>query len=282
MPDILFSHKNVEAFPVGSIFISSNNTNPNELLGYGTWELVSQNRMIMGCSEDDEETSTGGKSSITLSSSQMPSHTHQIPAHNHTAGCSKNDAHTHAIQMKAAGTHGHANSITVAGTHGHKYTLGSSSHSHTITINSSGSHTHGIRMNTLAGPATHNHSRGTWTKDSSYVSEGTKYGDDSASFFGVNDFVVMSGGGHSHTASSGSSSHTHALSIVQEGGHTHAISITENGSHTHDLTISSTEGHAHSITVNDKAAFNTGSAGSGSAIDITNPYLKLFIWKRTA
>lgn len=282
MADILFSHKNVEAFPVGSIFISSNNTNPNELLGYGTWELVSQNRMIMGCSEEDEETSTGGKSSITLSSYQIPSHTHQIPAHNHTAGCSKNDAHTHAIQMKAAGNHGHTNSMTVAGNHGHKYAMGSSSHSHTITINANGSHAHGIRMNTLTVEMPHKHTRGEWTTNSSYVSEGSSFNNDYNSFFGVNNFVVVSGGSHSHTASSGSSSHTHTLSIQQEGGHTHAISITENGSHTHDLTISSTEGHAHSITVNDKAAFNTGSTGSGSAIDITNPYLKLFIWKRTA
>lgn len=270
--NILFSHKNVEAFPVGSVFISVNNTNPNELLGYGTWILISQDKMIMGCNEDDTETSTGGKKSITLSSSQLPSHTHSIATHTHQI-----PAHNHTGTSSSAGNHGHETETSVAGNHGHKYTMGSSSHSHTITVNSGGSHTHGIKMNTLAGAATHNHSRGNWTKDSSYVSEGTKYGDDSASFFGTNTYVIQSAGSHKHSASSASSSHTHTLSIQEEGAHTHGVSITENGAHTHTITIAN------------KSAFNTasggptatGSTGSGSAIDITNPYLKLFIWQRT-
>ena len=272
MSDILFSHKNVEAFPVGSVFFSVNNTDPSELLGYGTWILISQGRMIMGANEDEEETSTGGSMSKTIATSNLPSHTHSIATHTHQV-----PAHNHTGTSSSAGTHGHETGTSVAGNHGHKYTMGSSSHSHTITVNSGGSHTHGIKMNTLAGAVAHNHTRGTWTKDSSYVSEGTKYGDDSASFFGINTYVIQSGGSHNHSASSASSSHTHTLSIQQEGAHTHGVSITENGA------------HIHTITIANKAAFNTasggptatGTAGSGTALDVTNAYLKLFIWQRT-
>ena len=272
MSDILFSHKNVEAFPIGSVFFSVNNTNPSTLLGYGTWILISQGRMIMGASEGETETSTGCSNLITLSTANLPSHNHSIAAHTHQV-----PAHNHTGTATSTGKHGHVSSSSVAGNHGHKYTIGNASHTHTITVNSGGSHIHAIKMETLSVAVTHSHSRGEWTSSSSYVQEGTKYNNDLNSFFGTNNFVIQTAGNHNHSASAASSSHTHTLSIQAEGAHTHGVSIEENGSHTHTITIAN------------KAAFNTASGGptstsavgSGSAINITNAYLKLFVWQRT-
>ena len=59
------------------------------------------------------------------------------------------------------------------------------------------------------------------------------------------------------------------------------------GNHTHGAS-SSQWSHNHNITVANKAAFNTTSGDPtstgaiGSKIDITNQYLKVFIWQRTA
>ena len=37
-----------QAFPVGSVFISVVSTNPNTLLGYGTWSAIAAGKMLVG------------------------------------------------------------------------------------------------------------------------------------------------------------------------------------------------------------------------------------------
>ena len=253
MANVLFSHQNVEAFPVGSVFFSAVATDPSELLGYGEWTLFGEGRMVMGCSSNDTPLSTGGSNSKTISTSNLPAHTHSVPAHKHTASAA------------TAGEHGHENSMVQAGTHGHKYTMESVSHNHTVTINSGGSHTHSAKINTLYSADAHIHSRGDWTSTNSYLAEGVK----TPNFSGNNGYVIVSAGSHTHSSSVSSNSHTHTLNIVAEGAHTHEIAIDESGNHT------------HSITINNSSTLTTGSAGSGSALDITNAYIKLFIWRRT-
>ena len=177
MSDILFSYKNVEAFPVGSVFIAVNNTNPNELLGYGTWTLISQGRMIMGATEGETKTSTGGSMSKTITAANLPSHshsiaqhTHQIPAHNHTATAGAH-SHSHTISVYANSNHDHTvttflwsdtESGKVALTSGHNVTVGNSrtnaagQHSHRASA-STQSHTHAI---TIANKAAFNTTTG--------------------------------------------------------------------------------------------------------------------------
>lgn len=75
--------------PVGSIYIhAGDDTNPNALLGFGTWERFAEGRTLIGTGTSDEEYlpgSTGGSSRITLTVAQMPSHNHVQDAHNHNA-----------------------------------------------------------------------------------------------------------------------------------------------------------------------------------------------------
>lgn len=61
-------------YPVGSIYISTNSTNPNTLFG-GTWEQI-QNRFLLAAGSSYSAGSTGGAATVTLTTSQIPSHSH--------------------------------------------------------------------------------------------------------------------------------------------------------------------------------------------------------------
>lgn len=68
-------------YPVGSIYINAtNSSNPNTLLGHGTWVAFGAGRVPVGFDSSDSDFNsaeeTGGAKTHTLTSSQMPSHTH--------------------------------------------------------------------------------------------------------------------------------------------------------------------------------------------------------------
>lgn len=65
-------------YPVGSIYMSVNATNPKELFG-GTWEQI-QGRFLLGASSSYPAGSTGGKATHTLTASEMPSHNGHLSA----------------------------------------------------------------------------------------------------------------------------------------------------------------------------------------------------------
>ena len=73
-------------YPVGSIYISTSSTNPGTLFG-GTWQAFAQGRTLIGVGTSDQAFSagaTGGESTHTLTTNEMPSHTHIQDAHGHT------------------------------------------------------------------------------------------------------------------------------------------------------------------------------------------------------
>jgi len=75
--------------PVGSLYFNAtDNTDPATLLGYGTWTAFGQGRVILGVgtgtdSNAEDQTfaqgDTGGEYDHTLTVSEMPAHTHDIP-----------------------------------------------------------------------------------------------------------------------------------------------------------------------------------------------------------
>lgn len=60
----------LNAYPVGSIYISINSTNPGELFG-GTWEQI-QGRFLLGQGSGYSAGTTGGEASHTLSVNELP------------------------------------------------------------------------------------------------------------------------------------------------------------------------------------------------------------------
>lgn len=69
------------ARPVGSVYITLGSTSPADLFG-GTWERTAKGKAIVGVDEDDEDFATAGltlgEKKHALTTSEMPSHTHQL------------------------------------------------------------------------------------------------------------------------------------------------------------------------------------------------------------
>ena len=63
-------------YPVGSIYISVNNTSPQTLFG-GTWEAI-QGKFLLGQSSAHIAGSTGGEETHKLTIGEMPKHTHPM------------------------------------------------------------------------------------------------------------------------------------------------------------------------------------------------------------
>jgi hypothetical protein len=76
-------------YPVGSIYINAAvTTNPGTLLGFGTWVAFGTGRVIVGYNASDSDfdalQETGGVKTHTLTTSEIPSHTHNIVTYEET------------------------------------------------------------------------------------------------------------------------------------------------------------------------------------------------------
>ena len=71
---------NALVYPVGSIYMNANvATNPATLLGFGTWAAYAEGRVPVGKASSgtfDTLNATGGAETHTLSTSEIPAHTH--------------------------------------------------------------------------------------------------------------------------------------------------------------------------------------------------------------
>lgn len=138
-------------YPVGAIYMSTNNVNPANLFG-GTWEEI-QGKFLLARDGNHVAGTTGGAEYVTLTTEQIPahshmggghthtgpSHTHTINSHGHTASCASNGAHTHNVDRNknaASGTARYAAQADKAGSI-HR-TSSNGAHTHTITIGGSG------------------------------------------------------------------------------------------------------------------------------------------------
>lgn len=65
-------------YPVGSIYISVNSTNPRNLFG-GTWTQL-KDRFLLGAGSTYTNGSTGGEASHTLTANEIPKHVHLLGA----------------------------------------------------------------------------------------------------------------------------------------------------------------------------------------------------------
>lgn len=62
-------------YPVGAIYMSTVSTSPATLFGFGNWTRI-QGRFLLGASSSYSVNSTGGEAAHTLTTSEIPAHTH--------------------------------------------------------------------------------------------------------------------------------------------------------------------------------------------------------------
>lgn len=63
-------------YPVGSIYLSVNSTNPGTIFG-GAWEQI-KDRFLLACGSTYSNGSTGGEATHKLTTDEMPSHSHDF------------------------------------------------------------------------------------------------------------------------------------------------------------------------------------------------------------
>lgn len=228
--------------PIGKLYFSTSNTNPAEILGFGTWVLWGSGRVPVCVNESDTNFNTvektGGESSITLSTSQIPSHTHTFSGSQVKSG-NQSVNHTHSIPALSGSATGGAvkNGIT-GGSHSHDIVYGS--YIHDIVY---GSHIHDIVYTTDAAPG--------FGKPRLAGLDKTKTTND----FIVTDFTVSS------------STHTHNLP-----SHTHSVTTKASTSGKQSAS------HTHTVT----AAGTNSNTGGGKSHSNLQPYITCYIFKRTA
>lgn len=74
-------------WPIGSVFLAVVATDPAILLGFGTWARIAEGLVLVGYKAGDPDfgtvEGTGGTKTHTLTSDEMPSHTHVQDSHSH-------------------------------------------------------------------------------------------------------------------------------------------------------------------------------------------------------
>lgn len=179
-------------FPVGSFYTSYNiNTNPAQLLGFGTWTEV-QGRFLLSASSAYPAGSTGGAASHAITVAELPSHSH-------TGSTASAGGHTHTATTASAGAHTHTRgSMDITGYHGSEAL---------ISGGSSGGHPFGGAFYVSAGQGGH-------------VAGNVGAGAEQINFQASRSWTG---------ATSSSGAHTHTVTVVTNGAHTHTVTVGNTG-----------------------------------------------------
>ena len=198
--------------------------------------------------------SVGGSESHTLTTNQMPGHTHagssgSAGSHSHGSGtlsASSAGSHSHGsgtLSSASAGSHTHTLNASAASVAGHGHGAG------TLSSASAGSHGHRIAGITTGGSASPRNTQVSRANP-------TLTNPDAAGTYVVNVYIE----GKSGAQAAGAHSHSFTGTVGTGGAHTHTISGTANSAGSHSHTISGSTGnagaHTHSVTG------STGNAGA--------------------
>ena len=120
----------LDAYPVGSIYMSVNSTSPAILFG-GTWEAMPAGRVLLAQGKNYAAGSTGGEATHTLTINEMP-------AHSHSGTTNSTGDHTHSSYGAQGGTR-KSNWAGANDNYDPNYPTGSAgTHSHTVSIANTG------------------------------------------------------------------------------------------------------------------------------------------------
>jgi hypothetical protein len=208
-------------YPIGSLYWSSNSTDPGQLFG-GTWSPI-KDCFVWAKGDSDTVNATGGAKTVTLQTANLPSHHHSVGAHSHGL-----NSHTHTLNS------------------------GNTSSSGTKT-------TAGIRHSGNTGGMSAN-SSGTLT------TSGRNF-----------PYAYSASGCISLTA-------VKSKQMQETGSQYDGWNMSINVAHTHSMPSSYIYGSTDAASGNtaNSSAFDSGDTGSGTAVNVMNPYIVKYCWERTA
>lgn len=232
----------------------SANIDPNTQYPGTTWTRLQANVVIRTANATGSDVmTTGGADSVTLAVANLPAHSHTGTVAITSTDLGTKTASTFDYGTKTTSTYTFGNLTSSTFDYGTKTSssydfsaLSSSAagaHSHTFTIK-------GDNSDGLAAPKGNNGGGGTGTGTTSSVGNHTH---------------TLDLPSHAHTVGIGAHNHTVSL-----GSHTHTVGI---GAHAHTVVMG---GHSHTVSA------SIANTGSGAAFSVTNPFVKLVAWRRTA
>ena len=187
----------IDAWPIGSIFITASSSNPATLLGGGTWTQI-QGKYLLASSSSYTAGQSYGSMTKTLVTANIPNHTHGF-----TTG--------------SAGSHSHSASTGSTGNHSH--TRGS--------MNITGSVTNWD--NEPWGTADNFTNSGALAMEITSFSNGAE----TSTYSGGGGFRLTFDASNGWTGSTSTTgAHTHSVSVNSNGAHTHTGTTNGTGSGT--------------------------------------------------
>lgn len=259
-------------YPVGSIYWTGkapdDGGDPNELFG-GTWVQI-KGKFVWAKGDSDTLNATGGAKTVTLTTDQIPSHTHTFTGSAVTSGGSS------ATNTGSESSHTHSYSHTHKYSHTHEYTPSGKIAS---TSGGTDNKTAGMSANstgTIQAVHSYNGYYEPWQNATGCFSisggnGGMAWNAETIGDIRNNDKLTINVA-HTHTAYfTGTKSST----TSQSANTTTDQSETTTGSgssHSHTMA------HTHSVT----ASGTNSSTGGGQAHDNMPPYIVKYCWERTA
>lgn len=125
--DALWSKIDIDLYPIGSIYISSNATSPATFYG-GTWEIYATDKQLIGVGTNGTTTysvgDTGGSNSVSLAIANMAKHRHSLTA----AGTITSTFTGSAVTTSSAGAHTHGGNFYTTDNEASEYGMNMSSY----------------------------------------------------------------------------------------------------------------------------------------------------------
>lgn len=131
-------------YPIGSIYMSVNSTDPSTLFG-GTWERL-KDRFLLSAGDSYSAGNTGGEANHKLTESELPGHTHTLSSHTHSL-----QSHTHSLQSHTHSGPSHTHTVTNGASNGFAtFTTGSDTQGTGVGFQVSGTYRAGYSPKTSA------------------------------------------------------------------------------------------------------------------------------------
>lgn len=235
-------------YPIGSIYTNATDgTNPSSLLGFGTWTAFGAGRVMVGYNSSNTLFNAAEKTGGSYDAIVVE-HTHTFSGTVSGTVASKtlSESHTHSFSDSFTGTTG---------------TGGSHSHTFSGTTSSNGAHQHAVDY------------------PLDCTSNRYAFGSTTVSGVSTDGFCDSSGSSTSIplTQSAGDHTHTYSGTTSTYAAHSHSFSGSVSGT-TGGTTVDMTHDHSWSGTIAGTNA-STGSSGTNANIQ---PYITVYMWKRTA